>query len=143
MSAGLKHRIFVVDDESIIASSLQLILMSQGFDAHSFADPLAALNAARSKSPDLLITDVMMPQMTGIELAVQIRQDCPNCKVMLFSGEISIINMLDEAQRDGHSFIFVDKPVHPAVLIETINEVLDDSRGLGRSAPPSCLLTVV
>ena len=78
MSAGLKHRIFVVDDESIIASSLQLILMSQGFDAHSFADPLAALNAARSKSPDLLITDVMMPQMTGIELAVQIRQDCPS-----------------------------------------------------------------
>jgi len=127
MSAGLKHRIFVVDDESIIASSLQLILMSQGFDAHSFADPLAALNAARSKSPDLLITDVMMPQMTGIELAVQIRQDCPNCKVMLFSGQVSIINLLAQAQADGHDFVLVDKPIHPAVLIERICKVLQDT----------------
>jgi DNA-binding response OmpR family regulator len=143
MSSELKHRVFVVDDENVIASTLELILMNQGFDAHSFADPLAALNAARSKSPDLLITDVMMPQMTGIELAVRIRQDCPNCKVMFFSGEISIINLLDEAQGDGHDFIFVDKPVHPAVLIERINEVLDDSGGLVRSAPPSCFLTVV
>lgn len=124
----LKRRVFVVDEENVIASTLELILMSRGFDARSFADPLAALNAAQSESPDLLITDVMMPKMTGIELGVLIRRDCPNCKVMLFSGQVSIINLLAQAQADGHNFVLVDKPIHPAVLIERISEVLQDTR---------------
>jgi CheY-like chemotaxis protein len=69
----------------------------------------------------------MMPKMSGIELAVQIRQDCPNCKVMLFSGQVSIINLLAQAQADGHDFVLVDKPIHPAVLIERICKVLQDT----------------
>jgi DNA-binding NtrC family response regulator len=135
MSPKLKHCVFVVDDEKVIASTLELILMSQGFDAHSFADPLAALMAAQSKSPDLLISDVMMPQMNGIELAVRIRQSCPTCKVLLISGQVSIVNLLAQAEADGHPFAFVNKPVHPTVLLERINEVLDDTGSLARPDP--------
>jgi DNA-binding response OmpR family regulator len=134
--------VFVVDDEMVIASTLELILMSQGFDARCFADPIAALKAAQSESPDLLLTDVLMPQMTGIELAVRIRQDCPNCKVMLLSGHGSIVDLLAEADSDGHDFVLVDKPVHPAVLIERINEVLQDAGSLAPLAPASDLLMV-
>ncbi len=129
MVQDLRRRVFVVDDESVIASTLELILMSQGFDARSFDDPVVALNAARSGAPDLLITDVIMPKMTGIELAFHIRRDFPHCKVMLFSGQISIINLLAQAQADEHDFVLIDKPVHPSVLIERISEVLQDTRG--------------
>ena len=124
MPPALKRRVFVVDDENVIASTLELILMSQGFDARSFADPIAALNASQSEAPDLLITDVMMPLMTGIELAVQIRKNCPGCKVLLLSGQVSILILLAQVQADGHDFVLVAKPVHPAVLIETIDEVM-------------------
>jgi DNA-binding NtrC family response regulator len=122
--------VFVVDDENIIASTLELILMSQGFDVRSFADPLAALNAAQSVSPDLLITDIAMPQMSGIELAFRIRQKRPTCKVLLFSGQISFVDLLAEAQEFRHEFYVVGKPVHPAILIEKISEVLQGSSGL-------------
>src|ERR1035438_2000723 len=64
--------VFVVDDEHMIASSLATILRHLGFDATSFTDPLAALKAAHSQHPDLLITDVVMPQLSGIELALQV-----------------------------------------------------------------------
>jgi DNA-binding NtrC family response regulator len=122
-----KRRVFIVDDERVIASTLELILMNKGFDARCFADPIAALKAAQSESPDLLLTDVMMRQMTGVELAVRIRENCPSCKVLLFSGQVSVINLLAQAEANGHNFEFVYKPVHPAVLIEKINEVLQDT----------------
>jgi CheY-like chemotaxis protein len=129
MSQEPKQRVFVVDGENVISSTFELILMSRGFGAHSFADPLAALQAAQSQSPDLLITDVMMPKMIGIELAVRIRRDYPNCKVMLFSGQVSIINSLAQGRAEGHEFVLVDKPIHPAVLLERISEVLQDAGG--------------
>jgi DNA-binding response OmpR family regulator len=52
---------FVVDDGNVIASTLELILIKQGFDARSFVDPVDALRAAQSTSPDLLLTDVVIP----------------------------------------------------------------------------------
>ena len=136
MSPELKQRVFVVDDETVIASTLELILMSQGFDVHSFADPLAALNASQAVSPDLLITDVVMPQMSGIELAFRIRQKRPTCKVLLFSGHVSYVDLLAEAQEQGHEYFVIGKPVHPGVLIEKINEVL---QGTGHLMQPHSL----
>lgn len=61
--------IFVVDDEKLIASTLSLILTGRGFYARSFLDPFDALRAAQSTVPDLLLSDVVMPNMNGIELA--------------------------------------------------------------------------
>lgn len=61
---------------------------------------------------------------TKSALAVRISRDCPNCKVMLLSGHGSIIDLLADAEADGRDFVLVDKPVHPAVLIEKIGEVL-------------------
>jgi DNA-binding NtrC family response regulator len=128
MSREIRKRVFVVDQENVIASTLELMLMSEGFDARLFADPLAALRAAQSDSPYLLMPDVMMKQMNGIELAVQIREGCPGRKVLLFSGQVSIINLLAQAQSDGYDFELIDKPCHHAVLVERIGEALQGAR---------------
>jgi CheY-like chemotaxis protein len=53
--------VFVVDDENVIASTLATILKQSGFEATAFTNPLEALDATRLKTPDLLISDVMMP----------------------------------------------------------------------------------
>jgi DNA-binding NtrC family response regulator len=123
-------RVFVVDDEHVIATSLALILRQRGFEAKSFAGPLDALSAARSESPDLLISDVVMPKLSGIDLAVRMQELCPNCKVLLFSGQAATSGMLEIARANGHNFEFLMKPVHPKDLLIKIQKVTENVEAL-------------
>lgn len=115
------YLIYVVDDEKVIAETLATILNRAGFIASAFQDPRAALNAAASRAPDLLISDVMMPEMTGVELAIQIRQANPGCEVLLFSGNAFTEELLETARQDGHNFEILAKPVHPIELLDRLN----------------------
>jgi DNA-binding NtrC family response regulator len=119
-------RVFVVDDEDVIASSLAMILRFQGgFHARSFTDPLEALQTARLEAPDLLISDVVMPQLSGIDLAIQLREYCPDCKVLLFSGQAATAELLESARARGYTFELLLKPVHPADLLAKIQHVAE------------------
>ena len=122
-------RVFVVDDEQIISSTLATILKRSGFDAISFTEPLVALREARIAPPDLLISDVMMPELSGVELAILLTKDCPNCKVLLFSGQAATANLLEAARADGHDFQLLSKPIHPADLLLKIKAVTGNTAG--------------
>ena len=115
-----KPIVFVVDDEYVIASTLATILKQSGFEATSFADPLEALDAAKLNSPDLLISDVMMPQMTGVDLAIQLQQLAPQCRILLFSGQAATADLLQKARIEGHDFTLLSKPVHPTDLLSAL-----------------------
>jgi len=112
--------VFVVDDEFIIAQTLATILNHSGFEAIAFDNPEEAFAARDEVKPDLLISDVRMPGMSGIELAVRFRQVQPNCKVLLFSGQASTSDLLKEARNQGYDFELLTKPVHPADLLAKI-----------------------
>ena len=115
--------VFVVDDEKIIATTLAAILQNSGFEAVSFLDPLDALLAAESRCPDLLITDVMMPQLNGVDLGVQFKAIHPECKVLLFSGQAATSDLLQDARNKGHNFELLTKPVHPTDLLRAIKDL--------------------
>ena len=72
---------------------------------------------ALSRLPHLLITDVAMPGMTGIELAIHFRKTQPECKVLLFSGQASTADLLEKARAQGYDFDLLAKPIHPADLL--------------------------
>ena len=114
--------IFVVDDEAVISSTLAVILNQSGFQATAFTDPVEAMNAARENAPDLLISDVVMPRMTGVELAIHFREAHPQCRVLLFSGQSVTADLLGKARRDGYDFDLLAKPVHPADLLAKLRE---------------------
>ncbi len=118
---------FVVDDEDVIASTLELILLSRGFAVRSFVDPTDAAEAAHSEKPDFLLTDVMMPKLNGIELAIKVKEINPNCCVLLFSGQASTSDLLAKASEQGHCFDILAKPVHPLELLGKIAELLGET----------------
>ena len=110
-------RIFVVDDETIIAATVATILQMSGFSATAFSDPRQALGCAALESPDLLISDVMMPEMSGVDLALRMKETCPNCRVLLFSGQAATVDLLWNARHLGHDFQLLSKPIHPTDLL--------------------------
>jgi CheY-like chemotaxis protein len=122
-----RTRVFVVDDEFTIASTLALILHHLDFDATSFAGPLDALQAAITRAPDVLVSDIKMPDLSGIELAIRVRELVPDCKVILFSGLASTVDLLSTAEANGQNFEVLLKPVHPADLVKRIRELTGES----------------
>jgi DNA-binding NtrC family response regulator len=123
-----QYRVFVVDDEDVIAFSLAMVLRVQGgFHARSFDKPADALNAAITDPPDVLLSDVVMPGMTGIELAVKMRTLCPDCKILLISGQASTADMLESARLSGHNFELLSKPVHPVELWANIRNLMESA----------------
>jgi CheY-like chemotaxis protein len=116
--------VLVVDDERVIADSLSIILSKNGFSTRTAYDGASALNLAMTDVPDLLISDVMMPGMTGIELAISLSQAIPKCKVLLFSGQAATVDLLREARDSGHEFTTLTKPIHPTDMLLRISECL-------------------
>jgi DNA-binding NtrC family response regulator len=119
-----KCRIFVVDDEEIISATIAAILRLKGFEATAFTLPLEALAASHLEVPDLLISDIVMPMLSGVELAIQLRAFHPGCKVLLFSGEWAAADFPDSAREDKHDFEIIPKPVHPKELLRKVQEML-------------------
>ena len=109
--------IFVVDDDLEIAKMLSVILQMNLFDAKPYGCPLEALAAARENAPDYCISDISMQAMSGIELAIKLKQEMPACKVLLFSGEDNSSKLVKDAKADGHEFNLVEKPIRPEHLI--------------------------
>jgi CheY-like chemotaxis protein len=119
-----RQRILVVDDERLIADTLSIILTKTGYDVSTAYDATTALDLAYETLPDLLLTDVVMPGMTGVELAIVLTQGMPQCKVLLFSGQASTSDMLLTARALGHEFNMLPKPIHPTDLLSQIRERL-------------------
>lgn len=117
------RRVLVVDDEQLIANTLALILNRSGFEACAAYSAEDALEKAREISPDVLISDVIMDGMTGVEAAIRISEMVPNCRVLLFSGQAATAALLEYAEANGHHFELLVKPVHPRLLIQRLSEM--------------------
>jgi CheY-like chemotaxis protein len=115
--SGIKQKVLVADDEKVIADTLAIILNQNGFDASAVYTGTAAVERARSVRPDLVISDVIMPDMNGIDAAIKIRSFLPACKILLFSGQAATADLLETARKQGHEFEILAKPVHPQDLL--------------------------
>jgi CheY-like chemotaxis protein len=120
--AKAKRRVIVADDEHVIADTLAYILNKAGFEATAVYTGVEAVKVAQDIKPDLLITDVIMPDMNGIEAAIHIRGLLPACKVLLFSGQAATADLLEEARGRGYQFEILSKPVHPQDLIAKLRQ---------------------
>ncbi len=116
----MPKKILIVDDEQLIADTLAVILRGCGYQVMVAYEAHGALHQCESVIPDLVISDVVMPGMNGVDLAVAIRERYPFCKVLLFSGQATSRDLLEGARERGYNFDLLQKPVHPNDLLAKI-----------------------
>ncbi len=117
MTSSTKPRVLVADDEQVIANTLAIILNQAGFEAKAVYSGENAVETLDTFEPNMLISDVIMTGMTGIEAAIKVRARLPNCKILLFSGQAATADLLEKARSQGHEFEILAKPVHPTDLL--------------------------
>lgn len=110
-------RILIADDEPTIADTLQMILSQHGFEVATAYDGETAIEKARQFRPQIFLCDVMMPGINGVEAAIQVRATLPACRVVLFSGQAGVHELLKEARLRGYEFELLLKPIHPTDLL--------------------------
>jgi DNA-binding response OmpR family regulator len=94
-----------------------MILNQSGFEARAVYSGERALELAVSFSPDMLISDVIMGDLNGIDTAIQMRALLPKIKILLFSGQAATADLLEKARTHGYEFEILAKPVHPQDLL--------------------------
>lgn len=115
-----KPKVLVVDDERVIADTLAMILNQSGFDARAVYSGEKAVELASSFEPDMLISDVIMADLNGIDAAIRIRAVLPSIKILLFSGQAATADLLEKARAKGYEFEILAKPVHPQDLLSRL-----------------------
>lgn len=110
-------KILIADDEHSIADTLAVILTQAGFETRAVYSGEAAIRMAEHFRPNMLITDVVMTDISGIEAAIEIEAMLPDSKILLFSGQAATANLLEKARAQGHEFEILAKPVQPTDLL--------------------------
>lgn len=121
-SKNKKKTVLVVDDEQLIADTMTEILKRSGFHAVCAYDGPSALELAIELSPDFVVTDVVMPRMNGVQLAIAIRNALPSAEIILLSGQAGITDIVERGRREGYLFELIAKPVHPERLLQRLHQ---------------------
>jgi DNA-binding response OmpR family regulator len=106
-----KPKVLVADDERVIADTLAMILNQSGFEARAVYTGEKAVELASVFKPDMMICDVIMADLNGIDTAIRIREMLPRTKILLFS---------EKARAQGYEFEILAKPVHPQDLLSKL-----------------------
>lgn len=114
------RKVMVVDDEVLIANTMALILATNGYETKVAYSAESAMEALSDFSPDVLISDVIMDKLTGVDLALQLLQLRPNCRVLLMSGNLIAAQILNNRLPLGSEITLLSKPVHPQRILDFI-----------------------
>lgn len=119
----MKGSIIVVDDEQIILKSCKKILSSEGYEVDTFASAAEALAVFNNKQYDLIITDLKMPGIDGIEFMRQVRKTNPDINIIVITGYPS-----QESIKEALSLRIIDylpKPFTPSILSDVVAKAME------------------
>ena len=124
-------RVLVVDDESSARSALAELLREEGYEVQSAADGYKALGRVDTWDPDVVITDVKMPALGGIELMTKLRERLPDVAVVVMTAYGSVEGAVEAMHLGADDYL--SKPVHLPQLLVVLRRVLAH-RALQREA---------
>ncbi|MBV8629927.1 MAG: response regulator [Silvibacterium sp.] len=124
------YKVLIIDDARNVADTLALIFSREGYETRVAYSAEQAIEIIAEWVPNLAIVDVVLPQMNGIDLALVLKANHPDCRLILFSGEEATAELVALAAREGNIFEVLAKPIHPAYMLEAAASLLGpDSKG--------------
>ncbi len=139
MHGTTKPKVLVIDDEALIADTLTEILSLHGYDAKPLYSGESALEWIENGRPDIVLSDIVMHQVDGVQAAVRIRELHPECRVILFSA--SALSPENRLKISSLGFEFLERPLHPKDLLSHVMGSTENLRKRGlnrdRSRPSS------
>ncbi len=120
--SGTRAKILVIDDEAIVRISCRRTLEPLGHEVDTANDGVEGLRMLREKTYDLVLTDLKMPNMDGLEVAAQIGASQPDLKIILITG-YSTIDTAERAEQFG-LYHYMEKPYTPDALIKVVTDAL-------------------
>jgi DNA-binding response OmpR family regulator len=121
-------KVLVIDDDPVIVQLLRVNFEIEGFEVLSAADGEEGFERAKNELPDVVLSDIMMPRMDGLQLVAELKQDpsTRNLPVILLSAKAQ--NAEVQQGLDAGADDYVTKPFDPLELIDRVNAVLARSR---------------
>ncbi len=119
-----KARVAVIDDEPIIADTLTEILNLHGYDAQAHYSGESALSSVVDFRPQVVLSDVRMEKIDGIETALRIRDSQPGCRIILFTASPVRSEVYERIGDLG--FEFLQRPLHPAEIMALLRMDCED-----------------
>ncbi len=123
-------KILVVDDERIVADSTALVFRKFGHNARPVYGADEAISIIHSFDPELVVADVNLAGISGIDLAIRLCSEVPDCKLLLVSGQADTAELLDEARQRGYEFEVLAKPVAPSELVGKAMEIVGENENV-------------
>ncbi len=112
----------VIDDELDICIMLKVVLENNGFIVNYYYNPILALDEFQSNFYDLIILDIQMPDINGLQLYREIRKKDIKAKICFLTGSETLFNI---AYKFVPVYTFITKPVENKELIKIVNDVLN------------------
>jgi len=108
MTSPSVPKILIIDDESAILDTLRILLRNEGFEVFTAQGGKAGLEQMKQSQPDIVLTDVRMPSVTGIDILTAVRQQEPETPVILMTAQASLQSAI-QAVNEG-AFYYIQKP---------------------------------
>lgn len=118
------QKVLIVDDERWTSDTLATIFNIAGYEARPVYSAEEALEVMVTWQPALVILDVVLPKMNGIDLAILLAGRQPSCQILLFSGNPNTAQLAGAAAQSGHPFEILEKPVHPDLMLQKASRLL-------------------
>ena len=121
----MKQRVLVIDDDKLVADTLSLIFLANGFQSEARYSAAAGLERARSFDPALVLCDVTMPDENGLDLAEQLQKERPQTRMLMLTAYSSNASKVEaQSSRLGRPLKLLCKPCRPEDLLRTATELL-------------------
>ncbi len=124
--SAVKPAILVIDDEQGILETLRILLKNQGYEVETVQGGKAGLEALKRGRPDIVLADIRMPQVSGLDILAAVKEQDPETPVVLMTAQASLQSAI-QAVNEG-AFQYIQKPFPNDYLLEVCRRALEHRR---------------